>query len=103
MCGRWAGRRSDRGDSGWYLRSGDDRRVVDPPPTDGDVTRQVQHRLAQIDQSLPSVGPLADKLSDAQTAQLFAAALAQVTALREIVTLLATEIDRLRRDSAPPA
>ncbi len=73
-----------------------------PPPTGGDVTRQVQRRLAQIDQSLPSVGPLADEFSDAQIAQLFAAALAQVTALREIVTLLAAEIDRLSQDSAPP-
>ncbi len=74
-----------------------------PPPTGADITRQVQQRLTQIDRSLPSIGPLADELSDAQIAQLFAATLAQVTALREVVTLLAAEIDRLSQGSAPPS
>jgi len=74
-----------------------------PSPSGGSAAFEVRQRLVQIDQSLPSVGPLADRLSDAQTAQLFAAVLSQLTALREVVTFLAVEIDRLSQASAPPS
>jgi hypothetical protein len=72
-----------------------------------DTELQVRQRLAQADKvPLPSVDEVQQggiPLDQTLLVQILAAQLAQLTALRDCVTLLAVEIDVLRHQSAPPA